>query len=162
MSKKILSSSQLNANIASIKQSGYIPATETAFIQNSFARLVVSSSLKNGGTIRSLEEINKFLIKKYKNKAILMKEKEYNKELSDLQLALKGRRTLQGEKRFQSKRINSIIEDANNMGYDITRKKLTVKQLHDAIKQAGLRSSKFKGESNDFYGYLQDIIEGIR
>lgn len=157
---RYLNREQINILTKQVRERGYQSQLDTARIQQTFPRIVVGQGLKNSGDVRSLTEVNKFLTRLYKDKAVLMTEEEYQKELDLLNLALKGYKTLRQYTYRVRERAKEVISNASEYtGIDADISGMSTQELNQAIKEAHSRASSDSSGSPSFYIHLMDILE---
>lgn len=153
------SPTQLNKLINRIKSEGWTYPTEYAYISDAFARIVIPSGRKGAGTIRTMEQANDYLIKKYGSEAILFTQEEYDEELTNLRSVISDRLTYRNYMRQERKKMIEIIEEA----MDATDEYVDVRNISNekmkwAIEQASRDSRKDSRGSPKFYEYLMAYL----
>lgn len=150
---------KLNRLIRELQSEGYTYPTEYAYISDAFARIVVPTGRKDAGTIRTMQQANDYLIKKYGSQAILFTEETYAQELNDLRTQLGKQTTRRG---FVSKvrgDLTSIVRDMEDViGEEIDISRISTEQLRDAIEYAGRMSKSDSNGSPSFYQYLYEYL----
>ena len=150
---------KLNQLIKRMQSEGYTYPTEYAYISDSFARIVVPTGRKDAGTIRTMQEANDYLTKKFGSQAILFTEETYAQELNDLRAQLGNQTTERG---FKSKVRSDLVDIINDFeeytGESIDVSKISTETLRDAIEYAGRMAKGDSRGSPTFYEYLYEYL----
>ena len=153
------SPTQLNKLINRIKSEGWTYPTEYAYISDAFARIVIPSGRKGSGTIRTMEQANNYLIKKYGSEAILFTQEEYDEELTNLRSVLSDRLTYRDYMRKERQSMIEIIEEAmDNTGEYVDVRNISNEQMKDAIEHASRDAKNDSRGSPSFYEYLLSYL----
>lgn len=153
------SPTQLNKLINRIKSEGWTYPTEYAYVSDAFARIVIPSGRKGAGTIRTMEQANDYLIKKYGSEAILFTEEEYDEELTNLRSVLSDSLTYRDYMRKERQNMIEIIEEAmDNTGEYIDVRNISNEQMKDAIEHASRDAKNDSRGSPQFYEYLMAYL----
>lgn len=153
------SPTQLNKLINRIKSEGWTYPTEYAYISDAFARIVIPSGRKGAGTIRTMEQANNYLIKKYGSEAILFTQEEYDEELTNLRSVLSDSITYRDYMRKERKNMIEIIEEAmDNTGEYVDVQNISNEQMKDAIEHASRDAKNDSRGSPQFYEYLMSYL----
>ena len=153
------SPTQLNKLINRIKSEGWTYPTEYAYISDAFARIVIPSGRKGAGTIRTMEEANNYLIKKYGSEAILFTQEEYDEELTNLRSVLSDSLTYRDYMRKERQNMIEIIEEAmDNTGEYVDVRNISNEQMKDAIEHASRDAKNDSRGSPQFYEYLMSYL----
>lgn len=153
------SPAQLNKLINRIKSEGWTYPTEYAYISDAFARIVIPSGRKGAGTIRTMEQANNYLIKKYGSEAILFTQEEYDEELTNLRSVLSDSLTYRDYMRKERKNMIEIIEEAmEQTGEYIDVRQFSNEQMKDAIENASRDAKNDSRGSPQFYEYLMSYL----
>lgn len=148
---------KLNRAIMDIKSEGYTYPTQYAYLQEAYDRIIVPTGVKNSGTIRTLEQVNDFLDRRFGGMSVHMTQEEYDKELNSLLSKLEPIDTV--DKFLQSKReeyfdvFDTYLGDTSD-----TIKNLPTAQLRDMINEAWRRAKADPDGSPTFIEHLMDII----
>ena len=155
----------INRQINQTQNAGYQYPTEMELYQQKYAGLVISNSLRNGGQIRTLQEINDYLAQKYSIPEYWTQE-QYDTKLSNLIKDLASRITFSGVRADIRADCIQIIKDMN-AEYDTHYNPYTMstEDLHNAIREAGNYSRDIRGRGGDtaaaFYGRLEEELQAI-
>lgn len=153
------SPTQLNKLIRRIKSEGWTYPTEYAYVSDAFARIVIPSGRKGAGTIRTMEQANDYLIKKYGSEAILFTEEEYDEELTSLRSVLSDSLTYRNFMHKARQNMIEIIEEAmDNTGTYVDVRNISNEQMKDAIEQASYDAKNDSRGSPQFYEYLMSYL----
>ena len=153
------SPTQLNKLINRIKSEGWTYPTEYAYISDAFARIVIPSGRKGAGTIRTMEQANNYLIKKYGSEAILFTQEEYDEELTNLRSVLSDSLTYRDYMRKERQSMIEIIEEAmDNTGEYVDVRNISNEQMKDAIERASRDAKNDSRGSPQFYEYLMSYL----
>ena len=153
------SPTQLNKLINRIKSEGWTYPTEYAYISDAFARIVIPSGRKGAGTIRTMEQANNYLIKKYGSEAILFTQEEYDEELTNLRSVLSDSLTYRDYMRKERQSMIEIIEEAmDNTGEYVDVRNISNEQMKDAIEHASHDAKNDSRGSPQFYEYLMSYL----
>lgn len=150
---------KLNRLIRELQSEGYTYPTEYAYISDAYARIVVPTGRKDAGTIRTMQQANDYLTKKYGSQAILFTEETYEQELNELRSQLGNQITRKG---FISKvrgDLTSIVHDMEEaIGEEIDISRISTEKLRDAIEYAGRMAKSDSNGSPTFYQYLYEYL----
>lgn len=153
------SPTQLNKLINRIKSEGWTYPTEYAYISDAFARIVIPSGRKGAGTIRTMEQANDYLIKKYGSEAILFTQEEYDEELTSLRSVLSDRLTYSNYMKKERQNMIEIIEEAmDNTGEYVDVRNISNEQMKEAIERASRDAKNDSRGSPQFYEYLMSYL----
>lgn len=153
------SPTQLNKLINRLKSEGWTYPTEYAYISDAFARIVIPSGRKGAGTIRTMEQANNYLIKKYGSEAILFTQEEYDEELTNLRSVLSDSLTYRDYMHKERQNMIEIIEEAmNNTGEYVDVLNISNEQMKDAIERASRDAKNDSRGSPQFYEYLMSYL----
>lgn len=153
------SPTQLNKLINRIKSEGWTYPTEYAYVSDAFARIVIPSGRKGGGTIRTMKQANDYLIKKYGSEAILFTQQEYDEELTSLRSVISDRLTYRNYMRKERQNMIEIIEEAmDNTGEYVNVRNISNEQMKDAIERASRDAKNDSRGSPQFYEYLMSYL----
>ncbi len=149
---------KLNRAIMRLKSEGYTYPTQYSYMQEAFDRIIVPSGVKNSGTIRTLEQVNNFLDKRFGEKAIHMTQEEYGQDINILSEKLKPIDTR--AKFLKEKRAEYIDTINSNLGQlDSKVHNLPTSQLRDILNEAWRRTKLDADGSPTFVEHLMEIIE---
>lgn len=153
------SPTQLNKLINRLKSEGWTYPTEYAYISDAFARIVIPSGRKGAGTIRTMEQANNYLIKKYGSEAILFTQEEYDEELTNLRSVLSDSLTYRDYMHKERQNMIEIIEEAmDNTGEYVDVRNISNEQMKDAIERASRDAKNDSRGSPQFYEYLMSYL----
>lgn len=153
------SPTQLNKLINRIKSEGWTYPTEYAYVSDAFARIVIPSGRKGAGTIRTMEQANNYLIKKYGSEAVLFTQEEYDEELTNLRSVLSDSLTYHDYMRKERQNMIEIIEEAmDNTGEYVDVRNISNEQMKDAIERASRDAKNDSRGSPTFYEYLMSYL----
>ena len=153
------SPTQLNKLINRIKSEGWTYPTEYAYVSDAFARIVIPSGRKGAGTIRTMNQANEYLTKKYGSEAILFTQEEYDEELTNLRSVISDSLTYRDYMRKERQNMIEIIEEAMyNTGEYVDVRSISNEQMKDAIERASRDAKNDSRGSPQFYEYLMSYL----
>lgn len=161
-SRKILTAQEINELNDKIVSKGFTPITQYQYIQQSFSRIVKPMGMVDGGNIRTLEETNEFLKRKYKEDAILVSQEEYDKMIEQLNDRLIGYKSMKDVLRSNRNRLISVIEDAQTYTMDdrdIDLSKIKTERLLQLVNEAHRMARGDSSGSSSFYEHLMNLLE---
>ena len=162
---KRITAQWINKQIQATQKAGFQYPTEREFFQQGFDALIINNSLKNGGQIRELNEINAYLTKKYDN-PILWTQEQYDARLNSLVEKLGSRITFSGVRADIRQENIMIIQDMNDfMETNYNPYFMSTQEMYDAIKDAGEYAATARATGGDtsaaFYQRLEENIQNI-
>lgn len=150
---------KLNRLIRELQSEGYTYPTEYAYISDAYARIVVPTGRKDSGTIRTMQQANDYLTKKYGSQAILFTQETYAQELNELRSQLGKQTTRRGFVSKVRSDLVSIVKDLEEvMDEQIDISRIPTSTLRDAVDYAGRMSKSDSNGSPTFYQYLYEYL----
>lgn len=148
---------QINKTVEQATREGYTYPTQYGYMQQAHDRIIKAPGLKGHGTIRTLDEVNNFLDRKFGEKAIHMSEQEYRNEINQILDSLSDVDTYS---KFQSEKRQEYIDHIEeHLGYtpSVISRMSTV-EIRNAINAAWQKVHDTNGKSPDFEEYLKEEL----